>query len=111
SLPLRAGAGDHHDTAGRIHRDSSALVGADASAFDVTGNADAAIDAAPSQRLLLSSEGVIANGRERLVEGFGKIAGVIDERLPVPVQLPGVVRHLLGLDEIAAPELSRIEMQ
>src|SRR5439155_11352504 len=94
-----------------INHDGGALIGTNASAFDVTGNADTAIDAARSQRLLLSPEGVVPNGRERLVEGFRKIPGVIDERLPVPVQLPGIARHLLRLDEIAAPELSRIEMQ
>ena len=77
-LPLRADPGRDADFAVVLHLNFGALVGANASALDVTDNADADVASLRAQsRLLLGEEVTVANHLQRLVEDRLVIAAVI----------------------------------
>ncbi len=58
---------------------------------------------------LVGAEGIVVDGPEGTLERVGEVAAVVDERVPVPVQEPDVVRHLVGPHEVSPPELGRIQ--
>ena len=108
ALALRGEAGRDLDLAGGLDVHVGALVGADAGALDVAGEADAD---PPSLRRHLGAEVlelVPADQRLELLQRRRVVAGVVGERAAVLEHQAVLVGELVGLDEVGAAHLGAV---
>ena len=105
-LTPRRGAGEHGDLAGACDPYRCALIRAEAGALHHVADADAEVPAVRSRFRLAYTEPVIIGGLQRLGLARRVVAAVVNNRLPIPENNAHLVRHLLGLDEIAPPHLA-----
>ena len=113
SMPLalrREPGGDHH-AAVRLDVDVPALVGADPRALDVAGQADAEPPSLAAGCGLLGGERVPADHLLEPLERGRVLARVVDERPPVLERHVEVVGELVGLDEVAGPDVGAVEAE
>ena len=112
ALALRAGAARDVDLARRVDPDKGALERADAGALDIAADAEAEIAALAARLALAPPERLDAADRiERLLQGAGVIAAVVDDRLAVAIGDADPIRHLVGADHVAPPHLRRLQAQ
>ena len=109
ALPLRGQAERDLDLAGGLDVDVRALVGPDAGALDVAGQADpdrAALARAISCRN--DSKSSQPHERLELLQPRRVVAGVVDQRPAVLEGQAVVVGELVGLDEVHRPDLGAV---
>src|SRR4029434_8730192 len=80
-------------------------------ALRVAGEADADTPRGTGARLLTLSPLVVAQERERALEGRGEVAGVVRDGHTVLVREAGAIRHLGGAHEVAPADLGRVEAE
>ena len=102
-VPLPRGLRPHQDRQGaaRVEAQLGEFVGRKARLLDIDGVAEPAIPAARPRRGAPRREAGEIGGGERLVHVAGKLAAVVVEAER------GLIRHRLGLDEIAPAQLLR----
>ena len=101
---------DVHRAAG-VHAHVRAFVRPQPRALQVAGDADAETADAIRTRHLERAVLVVPEELERLVERRRKVGGVVADRRAVLVFHPRPIRHLVGADEIPAPDLRGIEAE
>ena len=118
ALAVRMRAGEDRHLPGRMDADVRALVQArlrperarhrrrrEPTRLEVGGEADAEVPALFARRLLLTTERLVVEDLQGLVEGAGVVAAVVEQRDR------RLVRELVGRDEVLAPDLDRIHPQ
>src|SRR4029077_378624 len=113
ALALRAGAGRDVDLSRRVDTDKGAFERADPGSLDITTNSEPEIPALTTRPVLTPTERLYAAERiERLLQGFGVIAAVVDDRLAVAIGDADPIGHFLGADHVApAHFLRRLQAQ
>src|SRR5262249_9504261 len=111
SLSLRGEAGRHVHGAAGLDAHVGPLVGADAGPFDVTRDAEPEVTPLGAGGALPLAKCAEADAIERHLESRGVIAAVVPCRAAVLKRESHVPRKLVRLDEIAPPDLARLEAQ
>src|SRR5581483_8689470 len=88
--------------------DTGVLPARDAALLDEEGEAEPAPAAVPGPLVPPAPEPVPVEAPARLLEQQGVVAAVVDDGVPVRVR-PARVRHPRRRDEVAAPQLDRVE--
>src|SRR5699024_9561927 len=100
-LAVRRDAGRDGDRAAGLDADGRALVRPETTDLDIGGDADAEVAALLAKLRLLLADGVVVDQLYRAVECLVVVAAVV----LTPGE--GVVRKLVRLDKVAAPDLHR----
>ena len=111
TLALGGEAGGDHDGSVGLDLDPAALVRPDAGALDVARDADADPTALRPSLLAIDPELVPTDQLLQLPQGGRIVAGVIDEGAAVLEDQAVVIGHLLGLDEVALPDLGPVKSE
>ena len=107
TLALRRRAEEEVGGAVGVHLHPSRLAGTEAARFDAGRHSDAQQPAVLGLRLL-PAQILVADLAQRQLQQSRVVARVVDDRRATAWEA-GVVRHLVGLDQVAPPELGWIE--
>ena len=110
-LTLRAGPGRHDHLPRGVEAHRRALVRADARALDVRGDADTPVDSAGPQVGLLGARGLVPGCPEGPLQRVREVPPVVHEGVPVPVEEPDVVGHLVGSHQVPPAQLRGVEAE
>ena len=111
ALPVRGEAGGDEDLAARLDADARAFIRPDARALDVAGDAEAEMAAVGARGGLARAEVAVADHGQRHVEAGRVVAAVVAGRPAVLEGEAHVPRELVGLDQVAAADLDRLDPQ
>ena len=109
ALALRGHPDGHEDLAARVDAHLRALVGPDAGALDVAGDAEPDPPGRPVLRGPAGAELRVAEELERALEAGGEVPGVVGDRDPVLVGDARPVGHLARLHQVAPADLDGVE--